>query len=250
MKQNIVTLAHPWDETKHPVKGYYMSEKLDGMRAVWDGTHLLSRNNLPIHAPQFWLDALPKNKTLDGELYLGRSNFQKVVSVCRRISPDPDDWIKIAYMVFDVNDGIGLPWIDRFRVDCAAPVIPVPHFQVHSLEQMTEFYNSIVENGGEGIMLRNPNSVYEVGRSWNLLKVKPEHRMEATVIGYEPGLGKYTGMLGALRVQAGDQIFCVGSGLTDLDRTDKYRPKIGEQVNILYSCLTDSGCPRFPRYIK
>tara|TARA_R110000868_G_scaffold39869_4_gene138426 strand:- start:6107 stop:6865 length:759 start_codon:yes stop_codon:yes gene_type:complete len=250
MSDNIVTLAHTWDETKTDPTGWWMSEKLDGMRAVWTGKELLSRNGKTIHAPQFWLDALPKDKQLDGELYLGRGNFQKVVSVCRRMIPTDNDWVKVAFMVFDVIDDGKQAWMDRMNVACAHPIIPTQHYLCHSVDHLREFYNSIVDNGGEGVMIRHPGMKYVIGRSHELLKVKPELELVADVIGWEPGLGKYEKMVGALRCKWQDKEFSVGSGMTDADRTSKYAPAIGSRIIVKYQCLTDAGIPRFPRFSK
>jgi DNA ligase-1 len=247
MKPNICTLAHTYDEQKHNPVGWWMSEKLDGMRAIWTGTKLVTRNNEPIFAPEWWLKAFPKDKQLDGELFLGRGKFQKLVSVCRRHVGDDQEWLKVGYLVFDVVEN-GKPWIERFRVEPAHPIVPVMHYECTSREQLTEFYNSIVDNGGEGVMLRDPSMSYVVGRSWSLLKVKPELELVAKIIGYTEGEGKYTGMVGALICEAGGKQFNVGSGLTDADRTEKYKPT--GNITVAYQCLTDSGVPRFPRFIK
>lgn len=248
---NIVTLAHVWDERKHNPVGWWMSEKLDGMRAVWTGSRLLSRNGKTIHAPEWWTGTLPKNKQLDGELFLGRGKFQKLVSICRRQTPVDEDWLKVGYLVFDVIDH-NKPWLARFNIEQQHPVVPVPHYMCHSVEQLMEFYNSIVDNGGEGVMLRNPEMRYTIGRSWSLLKVKPELTLVTEVVGYYEGKGKYTGMLGSLicRVDNYSPTFYVGSGLTDLDRTDKYKPALGAKITVAYQCLTDAGIPRFPRFVS
>ena len=248
MSDNICMLAHTWDERKVNPTGWWMAEKLDGVRAMWNGLHLRTRNGHIIHAPQYWTETLPKDKNLDGELFMGRGLFQKTVSIVRTHVPDDKEWLKVGYMVFDVVGS--QPWIDRFRVDCAAPVVPVMHYECKGIDNLMEYYNSVVDNGGEGIMLRNPNSPYEAKRSWNLLKVKPEMTMIAEVIGHTEGEGKYVGMVGALECKAGDTIFNVGSGLTDADRTHKYAPKIGSSIKIAYQCLTDSGKPRFPRLVE
>lgn len=248
MSNSIVTLAHNWVEGKHNPVGMFMSEKLDGVRAVWDGRKLVSRNNKPLYAPDWWLASLPSNITLDGELWLGRGSFQKVVSVVRKHNPDDQEWSRVKYMVFDVVD-TSKPWKDRFIVPDSSVILPVVHYQCSSLVYMTEFYSSIVDNGGEGIMLRDPSMPYVFGRSYKLLKVKPELECVARVVNYLPGEGKYTGMIGALICKTNSGIvFNVGSGLTDSDRSTP--PVIGSIVKIKYASLTDGGKSlRFPRII-
>jgi DNA ligase-1 len=100
------------------VSFWFMSEKLDGMRAFWDGgvtrglmevpfaneltrmaTGLWSRYGNAIAAPDWWLDKLPK-MPLDGELYLGRGRFQELVSITKRFVSF-SDWAPVSYHVFD-----------------------------------------------------------------------------------------------------------------------------------------------------
>ena len=70
-------------DTQDP-KGWLISEKLDGVRCYWNGKEMLTRNGNPFYAPQWFVDALPKNFALDGELWTERSDFQKTVSIVRR----------------------------------------------------------------------------------------------------------------------------------------------------------------------
>ena len=249
MSEHHVTLANTWDGKKDPT-GWFMSEKLDGIRAIWNGTDFVSRANKPIYAPQSWKAGMPLvvRKPLDGELYAGRGNFQRCSSIVRKLNPITSEWASIRYMCFDTID-TERPWVERFRVEMSPCLIPVPHFEIKSVDYMMEFYKSIVDNGGEGIMLRNPNARYEFRRSPNLLKVKPENTMTAEVIAHQPGEGKYVGMLGALVCKAGNIQFEVGTGFTDADRTEKYAPKIGSIITVKYPSLTDSGKPRHPVYV-
>lgn len=103
--------------------------------------------------------------------------------------------------------------------------------------------------GGEGIMLRQPGSLYERKRSGTLLKVKTFQDEEALVIGHEEGKGKYAGMFGALKVKMGNgKEFKIGSGFTDLERQNP--PAIGSKVTYKYQELTNDGIPRFPVYLR
>ena len=253
MPNEIVMTAHVFDARKHNPVGWWMSEKLDGMRAKWTGQHLVSRAGNRIYPPAGWTDMLPKDIELDGELYMGRGKFQTTVSIVRRYTADAEAWKKILFAVFDSPSNPSKPWIERFNgIDFKFPAVPVPHYEVHSQEQLDEFYNSIVDNAGEGVMLRNPNAPYVMRRSWDVLKVKPELELTAEVTGYQGGEGKYEGMLGALLCSAeidGKHVqFKVGSGLSDLDRTEKYKPALESKVRVLYTSLTDAGVPRHPRY--
>jgi DNA ligase-1 len=77
-----VLLAESWDGALDPA-GWWMSEKLDGVRAYWDGKQLLSRLGNVLHAPDYFTKGLPAHP-LDGELFLARKSFQKTVAIVRR----------------------------------------------------------------------------------------------------------------------------------------------------------------------
>ena len=101
-------LAKNWDKTMRP-DGWWMSEKLDGVRAIWDGEHFRSRGGNIFHAPAWFKAGLPA-LPLDGELFVGRGKFNDAVSIVRSMTAD---WSPVRYLVFDVQaDG---PTEDRQR---------------------------------------------------------------------------------------------------------------------------------------
>jgi DNA ligase-1 len=106
------------------------------------------------------------------------------------------------------------------------------------------------EEGGEGMMIRQPNSMYELKRSRTLQKVKLFKDAECMVLSYEPGKGKHKGVMGALRVQncKGGAEFKLGTGFNDDDR--RHPPEIGSTVTYRYQELTDKGVPRFPTFLR
>ena len=99
---NDLLLAHMYDKKKHNIDGWYASEKLDGVRAYWDGKKLWSKQRNIINAPEFWIKNLPKNHHLDGELYIGRKQFEKISSIVRKKEPIDDEWKMIKYYIFDI----------------------------------------------------------------------------------------------------------------------------------------------------
>lgn len=130
MKREFLQLAQTYDPAKFKLwDGWFISEKLDGMRAYWDGgtsrglpasqvpwantakdaryreppvsTGLFSRYGKVICAPDGWLDKLPRGICLDGELYMGRGRFQDVMSVVKRLAPSDISWGSVQYKVFD-----------------------------------------------------------------------------------------------------------------------------------------------------
>ena len=94
--------------------GWWMSEKLDGVRAHWDGKQLSTRTGRPINAPQWLIDALPPF-AVQGELWAGRGTFQAVSGTVRRHDPGLAlDWIGVKYMIFDAPSMSG-PFESRIR---------------------------------------------------------------------------------------------------------------------------------------
>lgn len=252
-KQSVqieVMLAKKFDLAECDPTGWLMSEKLDGVRAVFDGTRLFTRNGNEIHAPQWFIDALPKI-AMDGELWMGRGRFQETVGAVRRLVPNDAEWTSIHYQVFEAPDS-GRKFRQANTLITATlqnnPVASVvQQHQCLGLAHLQAFCDSIVAEQGEGVMLRDPDSYYEAGRSEDLLKFKPVYTDEARVIGHETGKGRNTGKCGALLCDYQGKIFRVGSGLNDDLRTNP--PALGALITFQYGGLTDGGTPRFPTFL-
>lgn len=227
------------------VKGWLMSEKLDGIRALWNGERLVSRNNKPIYAPEWFIKPLPKSIQLDGELCLGRGKFQHTVSVVRKKYVIEDEWRDLIYYVFDVMED--LPYEERIKkVPCNLNLLPWTICK--DKQHIFEYYNVMLAHGAEGVMIRNPKATYEYKRTVNLLKLKPSYDSEAEVIGYQEGEGKHLGRLGALICDWNGVRFKVGTGFSDAQREDP--PQVGDIITFRYQTLTDLGLPRFPVFWK
>ena len=95
-----VMLAHVYDPEKHDPSGWLMSEKMDGIRCFWSGSTLYTRTGKLIYAPKEWKSKRP-NIALDGELWSGRDDFQKIVSIVRKKEPISSEWATIKFMIFD-----------------------------------------------------------------------------------------------------------------------------------------------------
>jgi len=123
------------------------------------------------------------------------------------------------------------------------------HHVCEGYPQLMAELDEVCAAGGEGVMLREPNSLYENKRSNMLLKVKKFDDAEATVIGHEKGTGRCSGMLGAIQVRSDDGTeFKIGSGFTDAMRMKP--PKLGIRVTYKYMGKTNAGKPRFPIFMR
>jgi len=245
-------LANVWKPSIDPT-GWWMSEKYDGLRGYWDGRKLWSRKGNLIHAPNYFLAELPRDVALDGELWIGYGKFEETISIGRSETPD-DRWKLVHYMVFDAPHAPGtfeqrMQFLRATLSDQNRFVRIVAQERCKGAAQLLTERDRVVRLGGEGLMLRQPGSLYEPRRSPTLLKVKPFDDAEATVIGHEPGQGKYAGKLGALRVRTDDgKEFSIGTGLTDAVRDSP--PPIGTVITYRFRGLTAKGLPRFPSYLR
>ncbi len=245
-------LAENWANDSN-LTGWWMSEKLDGVRAYWDGTQFLSRQGNRYHAPPWFVAALPR-VVLDGELWIDRKRFQRTVSIVRR-QDQSDLWGEVKYVVFDAPQ-VAEPFETRikFLADLLGKHQP-PHARVHEqqecrgVDHLRHELTRVEALGGEGLMLRQPQSRYVVGRSATLLKVKTFHDAEARVVGHIAGKGRHKGRLGALEVElANGTRFAVGTGFSDAERGNP--PGIGSMIVFRYQELSEGGVPRFPSFVR
>ena len=237
-----------------PVTAYLVSEKLDGVRARWDGQQLRTRGGITIEAPAWFTAGWPA-QPLDGELWIGRGRFQEVSGLVRALQPDEAAWRRVRYMAFDLPDDPAafVRRADRLRALLAEVGVPwlraIPQSRVANRGQLDARLQSVVAAGGEGLMLHRADARYRFGRSDDLRKLKPWDDAEARVVGYRPGSGKYAGMVGALVVEdASGRRFGLGSGLSDADRAQP--PPPGTMVTYRFNGRTAKGTPRFARYLR
>jgi len=244
-------LAESWDNAMD-LSDWWMSEKLDGVRAYWDGKQFLSRLGNLYHAPAWFIDGLPATP-LDGELWIDRKKFQRTVSIVRR-QDKSDLWKEVKFLVFDAPAAAGgfearLDFLKDALARGAAKFARLhAHERCRNLESLRAELARIESLGGEGLMLRQPGSKYVAGRSSTLLKVKTFHDAEATVVGHQAGAGRHQGRLGALLVRLADGTdFAIGTGFSDRERENP--PPIGATITFRYQELSEAGVPRFPSWV-
>ncbi|EKO3484543.1 DNA ligase [Vibrio fluvialis] len=233
---------------------YWQSEKLDGIRAIWNGKQLLTRNGNPIYAPRWFTDPLP-DYALEGELWAGRGHFALVQQTVLDHTPSDEAWHKIDFMLFDMPDAAG-DYTKRYYnlihvVDSASSkhIKYIEHTPVLSEQELLRYLDTLVNENGEGIMLRKVTARYQAGRSNDLLKLKKHQDAEARVVGYKIGNGKYKGLMGSVLVRTDEGTeFYVGTGFSDEQRLNP--PEIGSLITYRYNGLTAEGKPRFARFVR
>lgn len=233
---------------------YLVSEKYDGVRALWDGQTLRSRAGNVIAAPSWFVAKLPKH-ALDGELWIARRQFEKLSGFVRKNTPQDEEWRHIKYMIFELPDAPGTfaeryEQIKRIVAQANFPqLVAVEQFRLPDNAALKRKLAEIMQAGGEGLMLHRADAPYITGRNDALLKLKPLDDAEATVIGYVPGKGKYEGKMGALQVEMPDgKRFQIGTGFTDAVRANP--PAISSQVTYTYRGFTKTGLPRFASFVR
>jgi len=245
-KPNLLLLKVYKDQN---ITGWVMSEKLDGIRAYWNGKNLISRGGKIIHAPQWFTKNYPSFE-IDGELWTKREDFENISSIVRDEVPS-DEWKSIKHYIFEVPNTKGnlferlkklKPYEGKtVRVIKQIPIKNEMHFKL--------FLKEIEAKGGEGLVVRDPNTSYINKRTSKALKVKTFQDAECKVLGYTQGKGKYKDVIGAIQCQLDNGVrFKIGTGLSNKMRA--YPPKIGIMITFKYQKLTKYGKPRFPVFVR
>ncbi|KPP97389.1 DNA ligase [Marinobacter sp. HL-58] len=233
---------------------YWVSEKLDGVRAYWDGERFWSRGGNEYRAPGWFTEGFP-DVPMDGEFWMGRGRFAELSGAVRRFEPVDESWRQVRFMVFD------LPAVDRVfseRVLAMENLLepsPSPFLmmvaqgRVADRDELMALLDDTVAAGGEGLMLRRGDSHHSTGRSDDLLKVKRFDDAEAVVVAHLPGSGKYRGMMGSIRVEREDgRQFRIGTGFSDAQRRNP--PPVGSIITYKYYGYTTTGLPRFASFLR
>ncbi|OYT99093.1 MAG: DNA ligase [Burkholderiales bacterium PBB1] len=233
-------------------RGHLVSEKLDGVRALWDGGQLRLRSGRVASAPDWFTAALPP-VALDGELWGGRASFDAVSGTVRRATPDDAGWRALRLMVFDLPGAVGDFAARAARIAAMAAAsrsaawAAVEQLRIPDRAALQQRLEQVVRGGGEGLVLHRADASWSPGRSGALWKLKPLQDAEAQVLAHEPGRGRLAGAMGALRVRtAGGVEFRIGTGFTDAERRDP--PPVGSWISYTHRGMTATGLPRFASY--
>jgi len=235
------------------IRGWLMSEKLDGVRGYWDGQQLFSKNGHPLNPPAEFVRDLP-GFPLEGELWGGRGTFELTSGIVKRKQPHRG-WLQLKFAIFDVPDASGgftqriktaQRWFDTHPSIYAFVIPQIPVTDNDHLQQELQRIESL---GGEGLIVRKADALYISGRSMEILKVKSYQDAEATVVAHLPGKGRNGGRLGSLLVElANGTRFRIGTGFSDEER--EHPPSIGEVITFKYYGKYPSGIPKFPAFLR
>lgn len=245
-------LAKPFSATVN-VADYWVSEKLDGVRARWDGQQLISRSGHILKAPSWFISAFP-DRALDGELWGARGKYQKTVSIVSQHKPH-NGWAQVKFMLFDLPEHTGtfserVIAMGKITIHLNTPYLQsITQFQVTSQSDLMRRLETVIQQKGEGLMLQHKSALYEAGRSHQLLKLKDFTDADAKVIGYRPGKGRLINKMGAIKVKTSEgSVFYIGSGFNYKEREKP--PEIGSTISFRHQGKTDRGIPRFAVFLR
>lgn len=258
------------------LENYWMSEKYDGVRAIYLGNNRLvtTRGDL-IKAPSYFFKQFPENIPLDGELWLGYGRFNDISGLVRSRTTRGEEWKYVKYMVFDLpvaKDSLPIKGVNYndLKFEIRQKILQehitensysdnnihlVKQEKIATTQQFNLFYHHVIDAKGEGVIIMPPDSLYQGGKRFGY-KQKPVDDSEAVVVGYKEGNGKNVGITGSLIVKGVDsngkiipsQEYSIGTGLTQYQRTNAtLLYPVGTVVVCQYNGLSSRGIPRFPR---
>lgn len=253
------------------VAGWLASEKLDGIRCLYNGEAMITRSSPGkppkqfTSVPEWFMDALPPGVTLDGEIWAGRGRFQDVSGISNAKDASGGRWETVRYGVFDSPAAKGgLEERLSFAARAIAkrrrywkppspgieyPVFVLPMTTLRGEPHARKMLADVVSSGGEGLVLRAPGSPYSPGRSGSMLKLKPRTETDIVVSHFVPGNGRLSGAMGALVGTEAETgiVVTVGTGFT-MDQRKRHRALFpaGTVVTVSFMARTRSGALRMP----
>ncbi len=232
------------------INGWYMSEKLDGIRAYWNGKNLYTKNGNIIHTPKDFTKNFP-NFELDGELWTKRDDFENIQSIVLDTKPSKK-WKTITYNIFEVPNAKGdflsrlkkaKKWFSSYPNQY---VKIIKQIECKNKKHLDKFLEHIISLKGEGVIIKNPTKAYHTGRSKDILKVKKFLDMEGLVVGYNY---KENNKFKSLKIKLKNGVvFNLGGGFSTEEK--KNPPKIGDIVTFKYYGFTKKAKPKFASFLR
>jgi hypothetical protein len=255
-------LAHDYNKRGKSIKfPCFAQRKFDGTRCIGiPGKGLYSRNKKRYpHLDHIVaeINKLPPSIVLDGELYSDTLTFQEIVGLVKRETlraGDEEKQPQIKFHIYDiVND---MPYEQRyanlqmlFRRYRFKHLVLVKTDMCESEEKMKELHAQYVEEGYEGLMLRNKSGAYKNARSIDLQKMKEFFDDEYEIVDYKEGEGVEAGcVIWVCKTAEGKTFSCRPRGTRE-DRVEMFgrgRQYVGKMLTVRFQELTDTGMPRFP----
>jgi DNA ligase-1 len=254
-------LAQDYTKHKHKIQfPCYVQPKLDGYRAIYKDGEMWSRqgNAFEIVRHQFeHLKDIPY--ILDGELYSSTLKFEEL-GVLRKTaskmnSNDKEMLRKIDYYVYDIAD-TNLVFEERLKILKSLkgkyPKLVVVNTNLCERDKdVSNHHAKAIEDGYEGIMLRNVKGSYrEKHRSYDLQKYKLFKDEEFEIIGFDKEQGDL--IVWVCKTQD-ERVFNVQSKGTKSERKDLYKRAtgfIGKRLWVQFFEYTADGVPRFPKTMR
>lgn len=259
---------------------YFVSEKFDGIRALWDGQNMFSKSGKILAIPRCFMEKLAildlqKGEFVEGELWIDYGAFEEISSVIRRKNPTCEDFGKVKYLIFNAHTAIShcekreairgnphciqkygsvfdmaqnLAKIVPFCDSANAQICVIRQMRVDSQKELIDFFNAIIAKGGEGVIVRDSRVAF---------KLKPQNDAECKIVDFSRGKGRIRGKVGAIICEAlADKnsgikngiIFRIGSGLSDEMRENP--PKIGTIITYKFSGVSKNGIPKHTRFLR
>jgi|LGOV01.1.fsa_nt_gb DNA ligase-1 len=279
-KKNMVNNLTPMLAKVYPehvrAKKYYIQEKLDGNRCIayydydegkWK---FQSRSGKPLNV-DFDMNWADYARIYDGEIMrLSKAGSRDFAATSGLINAKYADKSQLHYFIYDILIS-NWPYYQRMnelaqyekegRTSDQCSIVPVLDLvevdRYKGSLEADKYLDMIVSKGGEGIMLRDPDGVYQHGKRSNfLLKYKKVRTMDLRITDWNWGKGKYEGLIGSFVCESDDgQIKCNVAGISDDIRESEPELYVGMIVEIAYfdeskSAANDYTSLRFPRFVK
>lgn len=279
-------LASPIDDHRSKLKGDKLVDvKLDGTRLLTivypnGNVVMFTRNgkevsNFPDIKEQFmeYSGRINEAMVFDGELV--SKSFQDLMTMFfRKTSVDTSDSCLYLFDAIPLNAFVHgkydrkqlnrREWLNDFIGEGTKNIKALDYYvldfsNTYDMEQFRNLNLKALENGYEGIMIKDCNAPYECKRGSHWLKQKPVVSFDLEILDVEEGTGKYVGMMGAIYCHGFEndkEIFVsVGSGFSDELRVQYWNNRddlIDKIVEIECDAITknqDGGYSlRFPRF--
>ena len=234
------------------VTGWIMSEKLDGVRAFWDGQKLISRSGKIFTPPTSFIRGFPPF-ALDGELWSKRDDFEHIVSIVNT-QDSSQGWDELTYNVFELPEQEGgfferLAVLEDYLSDHKADKLRVlKQTRIHDRGELKRYFDRLIGLGAEGVVVRDPHQKYYTGRRRSSVKYKSFFDDECRLLSITEGKGKFSGQMGVMECDYWGKLIKIGSGFTNEQRM--HPPKIGSVISFKYYGLTKLGNPKYPVFLR